>query len=218
MQRLFGRSAVRVVSRAPSRAFAAEAVISQEIPKPVDTAGRYATALYSAATKTSTLDSVIADAERMREMQATNSTLSEFLKNPSLPSSAKVETMTEIIKKAGFSQTFSQFLMVMAENGRMNETEKSLNSFQDIIATLKGEVIVKVTTTIPMSEWEMALLKKKIKHRFFSEKPDAELTVETAIDQDLMGGLTIQVGDRFMDLSTRTELRKLQEMISKSVA
>lgn len=154
----------------------------------------------------------------MQDMQATNPTLDEFLLNPTLPRTAKTSAIGEIVKRADFSDVFSQFMIVLAENGRTKEAAKTFTAFQDIIAMLKGEVVVKVTTTVPLSEWELALLKKKIKQRFFAEKPDAELTVETAIDEDILGGLTIQVGDRFMDLSTRTELRKLQEVIVKSVS
>lgn len=208
----------RSVSTTVSRNYTAAATAEVEIPRAVDTAGRYATALYNAAKKTNTIDAVVSDVNRLQSMQSANRTLSEFLANPTLPRSAKTETMTEIVKKSGFSDVFSNFMIVMAENGRMGESTKALSSFQEIIATVKGEVVCKVTTTIPLSEWELALLKKKIKKRFFGDKPDAELTVETAIDEGLMGGLTIQVGDRFMDLSTRTELRRLQEVILQSVA
>lgn len=189
-----------------------------EPPKAFDTAGRYANALYNAAKKSNVIDTVSADVAQMQSMQATNSTLNEFLLNPTLPRAAKTEAIDEIVQKAGFSDVFSNFLRVMAENGRTADASKSMASFQEIISALKGEVTCKVTTTVPLSEWELALLKKKIKQRFFADSPDAELTVETAIDQDLLGGLTVQVGDRFMDLSTRTELRKLQEVILKSVA
>lgn len=216
MLRFGARAMARSMSQVVSRNLATAAEV--EIPKAFDTAGRYATALYNAAKKTNCIDAVIGDVSRMQAMQSSNVTLDEFLNNPTLPRTAKTETIAEIVKKSEFSNIFSQFMIVMAENGRTEEASKTLASFQDIIAALKGEVIVKVTTTAPLSEWELALLKKKIKQRFFADKPDAELTVETAIDKDLLGGLTIQVGDRFMDLSTRTELRKLQEVILKSVS
>lgn len=209
---------MRSVSAMTSRSYAAAATADIEIPKAVDTAGRYANALYNAAKKTNTLDNVINDVTRLQSMQSTIPALNEFLINPTLPRSAKKEALSEIVKKSGFSDVFSNFMIVMAENGRTRESAKALATFQDIIAILKGEVVCKVTTSVPLSEWELALLKKKVKKRFFADKPEAEITVETAIDESLMGGLTIQVGDRFMDMSTRTELRKLQEVILKSVA
>lgn len=215
MLRVGASAAARAIARSGARRMATEAV-AIEIPVAVDTAGRYAGALYSAASKTGKIDVISKDVDRMQAMQSSSVALDEFMRNPSLPRAAKVDTLGAIAKKYNFSPTFSQFLLVMAENGRTAESEKVYAAFQHIIATLKGEVVVKVTTTVPLSEWELALLKKKIKQRFFAEKPNAELTVETALDKDLLGGLTIQVGDRFMDLSTRTELRKLQELIMKS--
>eukprot|EP00178_Gracilaria_changii_P023323 TRINITY_DN70664_c0_g1_i1.p1 TRINITY_DN70664_c0_g1~~TRINITY_DN70664_c0_g1_i1.p1 ORF type:complete len:218 (-),score=43.34 TRINITY_DN70664_c0_g1_i1:463-1116(-) len=217
MFRLISRTLPRTANPFWLRTFSAQASEVDQLPKAVDTAGRYAYALYNAAKKSNSLDAVINDVSTMQNMVANNTTLNEFLINPSLPRTAKVEAITEIVNKSAFSNTFSNFLMVMSENGRTSEASKALASFQDIIGALKGEVVVKVTTTIPLSDWELALLKKKIKNRFFAGKPDAELTVETAIDEELLGGLTIQVGDRFMDLSTRTELRKLQEVIGQAL-
>lgn len=218
MLRIAARTSRKVLAIASPRAFTAEAAATVELPKAVDTAGRYANALYSSAKKNNCIDAVISDVTHMQEMQDSNDILNEFMMNPTLPRVAKVEAVEEIVKKSGFSPTFSQFMLVMAENGRTEESAKALSSFQHIIATLKGEVVVKVTTTMPLSEWELALLRKKIKQRFFADKPEADVSIDTAIDEDLLGGLTIQVGDRFMDLSTRTELRKLQEVILKSVA
>lgn len=195
-----------------------EAMSSQDLPRPVDSPGRYASALFNAARKMNSLEDVILDVNRMKEMNESTPVLADFLKNPTLPKAAKVEILGQVIKRSDFNMTFSHFLMVVAENGRTTELPKTLVAFQEIIASLKGEVICKVTTTEPLTIWELALLKKRIKKRFFANKPDAEVTLETAIDENILGGLTIQVGDRFMDLSTRTELRKLQDSIVQSVA
>lgn len=215
------RSSARVTSRAwmttSSRTFSAEASAGQ-IPKAVDTAGRYATALYNAANKMKSIDAVTTDVVRLQNMQSTIPTLDAFMHNPTLPRSAKVDVISDLIKKASFSPAFSHFLMVMAENGRTEEMAKTLKSFQEIVSSLKGEVVCKVTTTQPLTEWELALLKKKVKERFFADRPETDITIETALDDDLLGGMTIQVGDRFMDLSTRTELRKLQEAIGQSIS
>ncbi len=215
MQRAATTLALR--SGAVRRAFAT-AVAADELPKVAGTAGRYSMALYTAANRTGTLDTVVADVERMENLRKESTSLDEFLRNPSLPRAAKLETLKEILARGKFSPTFTQFMYVIAENGRTPESAKIFEAFQEIMAAVKGEVVVKVTSAAPFSEWELALLKKNIKERFFEGKESTELTVETAIDEDLLGGMTIMVGDRFMDLSTRTELRKLQEVILKSTS
>ena len=215
---------LRTACGAPARAILRQSVrrfstaAQAELPQAVGTAGRYSSALYKAATKQGCLDIVSKDVEKMQQMRESNTKLDEFLRNPSLTRSSKVEAIGEIMSKGGFSKTFTQFMLVIAENGRTSESSRILQSFQDTIATLKGEAVVKVTSAMPMTEWELALLKKNVKKRFFQENPEADLTVETVVDHNLLGGLTIQVGDRFMDLSTRTELRKLQEVIQETVA
>lgn len=200
----------------PARSLATAAISAHDLPKAPGTAGRYSMALYNAATNIGSLDAVTADVARIEELRNQCGEFDEFLRNPSLPRAAKRVTLEKILEREDFSPTFVHFMYVIADNGRTPESSKIFAAFQDIIAVIKGEVVVKVISAVPFPEWELALLKKKVKERFFDGK-ETELTVETEIDEELIGGMTIQVGDRFMDLSTRTELRKLQEEILKSV-
>ncbi len=205
------------LTRAATHRALSSAAVEADLPPAAGVAGRYSQALYNAAKKTNTLDAVVADVDRMQALRDSSPGLNEFLLNPSLPRTAKVDTLTEIMDRESFSPTFKQFMLVLADNGRTPESAKILAAFREIMASVKGEVVVKVTSASEIGEWEMALLKKNIKTSFFKNRV-TDLTVETAVDQELIGGLTIQVGDRFMDLSTRTELRKVQEEILKSVA
>lgn len=194
----------------------ASAAASADMPKVTGTFGRYASALYSAASKQNALDTVANDVTAMQKMQEFTPAFDSFLRNPTLPRSAKVSTLKVVSEKAGFSPLFNNFLSIVAENGRTADADKILETFSGMIASTKGELVLKVTSTVPLSEWELALLKKNIQSRFF-EDGAADFTVETAIDQTLLGGLTVQIGDRFMDLSTRTELRKLTDIIGGSL-
>jgi F-type H+-transporting ATPase subunit O len=194
---------------------AADGAAVAVMPTAPGTSGRYASALYSAASKNGALQAVSADVADMQRMQSESPAFDSFLRNPTLPRNAKSATLGHIVKLAGFSETFGNFLMVIADNGRATDTDKILSAYTTMVASTEGKVVVTVTTTMPLSDWELALLKKKIKSRFYGDD-NSELTVETAIDESLLGGLTIQIGDRFMDLSTRTELRMLTEVISRS--
>lgn len=197
------------------RAMSASATAGvEEQPQTVGTSGRYAAALYALGSKTNSLKTIADEVVAMQKMQASSQEFNEFLLNPTLQRTAKVETLSEVTRKAGFSKTFSHFMTVVAENGRTPETGKILAAFTDMISATEGKAVVKVTTALPLTEWELALLKKNIRKRYFQE--NSEINLETAIDKSLLGGLTIQIGDKFMDLSTRTELRKLSELIASS--
>lgn len=205
-------TARRLGLNAPSRAFAAAAAQATPIPKATGAFGRYATGLYGAALKNGVLDTVASDVEAMQEMQSSSAAFDTFLNNPTLPRSAKVSALEAVVKKADFSPTFSNFLMVVAENGRTAKLESILKSFSAMIASTKGEVTLKVTSHAPLSAWELALLQKQIRARYF-EGQEADFTLETAVDEELLGGFTVMIGDRFMDMSTKTELRKLCDII-----
>ena len=84
-----------------------------------------------------------------------------------------------------------------------------------MIMSQKGDIVAQLTTCGPVPEWEFALIRKHLKEMLCPE--GQQLTIESSYDYDLLGGFTVQVGDKFLDCSTRTELRKLQSAINEAV-
>ena len=41
----------------------------------------------------------------------------------------------------------------------------------------------------------------------------AKMTIETRIDPSLINGMTIEVGDKYLDLSVSTQLKKLHQLL-----
>ena len=221
------RAATRVLAQcryprtAPAATFSASSSASAVIQKD-DTAptvhgliGRYATALYNSASKASKLEAVKQDIDQLQEMRRTSSAFNDFLKDPTLPRSLKGETLEALMKKAGFSEVSRHFMMVLAENGRTAEAEKIMKTFQEMMMSQKGDIVAQLTTCGPVPEWELALIRKELKKSLCPE--GQSLTIETGYDYDLLGGFTVQVGDKFMDCSTRTELRKLQTIMDEAI-
>ena len=42
---------------------------------------------------------------------------------------------------------------------------------------------------------------------------DSKMTIETRIDPSLINGMTIEVGDKYLDLSVSTQLKKLHQLL-----
>ena len=50
-----------------------------------------------------------------------------------------------------------------------------------------------------------------------SYKKVKQLSWVKHVDPDILGGLTLQVGDRFMDLSISNKINKMHNLLSESV-
>lgn len=179
--------------------------------------GRYANALYGAATKASALDAVRMDVAKLRSLAAASTPFTDFLRDPSLSRSAKKDVLSSVMKAGDFHPTLATFLYVVAENGRATDAEKILDDFHAMVAVGGGAHEAIVTSAAALSEWELALLKKSIVKRFFGTGSGVEVEVAAVVDPELVGGFTVQVGDKFVDLSVKAELMKVTSFLQKTL-
>jgi F-type H+-transporting ATPase subunit delta len=65
-----------------------------------------------------------------------------------------------------------------------------------------------VTTAVPLTADELAAVKKKL-----TEITGGEVVVETAVDEGILGGVIVRIGDRLIDGSTKNRLMALKAAI-----
>ena len=78
----------------------------------------------------------------------------------------------------------------------------------------RGEVQAVVTSAEDLSAAQLKTLKKSFAG--FLQKGET-LILETRVDPSILGGLTVQIGDRFMDLSIQSKIQKMHGVLSSSV-
>lgn len=102
--------------------------------------GRYATALYSAATKQKTLESVEKELVQFQDALKTDEKLREFMLNPTIKRTLKSDAIKAISSKASLSPQSTNLLQILAENGRLKNMNGVINAFRTIMAAHRGEV------------------------------------------------------------------------------
>ena len=110
------------------------------------TEGRYATALYSAATKKKALAAVEKDLTTLEATLKKDVRLSEFLADPSVSKPLKAQGLSSVCDKLKMNELSKNCLIAMGENGRYNLLGAVAKSFGTIMAAHRGEVICEVTT------------------------------------------------------------------------
>ena len=107
--------------------------------------GRYATAIYSAAVRKNSLDKVADELQTLKPFLK-DPKIKYFLETPTIDRSKKLEGVKLLQKQIGLTDTVSNFLNVLAENGRLKNTEQVVNAFESIMTAHRNEVEVEVTT------------------------------------------------------------------------
>lgn len=169
--------------------------------------GNYATALYLAASKANKLDKVESEIRQIVEIAKKNPEFSEFIKDLSIPRKERVKYVEELCSKSGFSDITKNFLVVLADYGRLRYVEKIAGRLFELTRAYKGEVPVTVTTVIPLPPEEDKQLKETLKGIL---GPGKTAIVEQKIDPNILGGIMVEFDQKLFDMSIRTRAQKFE--------
>merc|ERR1712008_597415 len=181
-----------------TRGLSTSAVSRQLVQPPIQVygiEGRYATALYSAATKKKALDTVEKDLKTFQATLKKDSRLADFLADPSIKKSLKADGL------AG----------ALAENGRFNLAESVAAAFATIMAAHRGEVVCEITTAKVLD----AAMKKEVDGAIasFLVKGQKSL-ISYKVDATAIGGMIVSIGDKYVDMSIASKLNKYSDLIN----
>lgn len=199
------------------REFAAEAAPKSKLPPPLPLyglEGRYATALYYAAGAKEKLATIEQELANIGEMIGTDAEFTNFLKDPSIARASKAVILKEVLTKLKASTDTVQFFVTLAENGRLPETGKIITAFQEITRNYRGEVKATITSAEPLSDSETAAAKKALAKLVEQGKT---VLVDVKVDPSIIGGLIVDVGDKYIDLSLKTRVKQLENIIKTSL-
>lgn len=113
--------------------------------------------------------------------------------------------MIERVAAPAASAFFTNFLRVLARHERLDLMELILSETWLEHEKRSNQKRVQVTSAVPLSEEQLGRIKDRLKS---SLSFDPILIPE--VDQELLGGLVIHVGDTVFDGSLRTKLRNLR--------
>ncbi|KPJ19788.1 ATP synthase subunit O, mitochondrial [Papilio machaon] len=173
--------------------------------------GRYATALYSAASKSKSLDVVEKELRQFQQSIKADAKLKEFIINPTLKRSLKVDALKHVSSKVNLSATTSNLLGLMAENGRLGKLDAVINAFKIMMAGHRGEVTCEVITAKPLDQAQRQSLEAALK-KFLKGNESIQLTAK--VDPSLIGGMIVSIGDKYVDMSVASKVKKYTEIIS----
>ncbi|KAI1354165.1 ATP synthase delta subunit-domain-containing protein [Xylaria sp. FL0043] len=211
-QRTFARSSVR--------SYAAAATQDVKPPIPVyGVDGTYATALYTAAAKTSTLDPTAKALNALGDLYTKDAKLATVLATPTLSEGDKSAIIAELQKHiggAGANETVKNFLATLAENNRLGLLKGIVDKFGELIAASRGEVELVVTSTQPLDNRTLSRLETAVsKSQYVGQ--GKKLKVRNEVNPEILGGLIVEIGDRTIDLSVSSKIAKLNKLLTDAL-
>ncbi|KAI9901781.1 hypothetical protein N3K66_003598 [Trichothecium roseum] len=212
------RAAAAASLRMPARTYAAAASADVKAPKAVfGLDGTYATALYTAAAKSSTIDPTAKALSTLGGLIARDAKLAGILGAPTLGAEDKKAIVAELTKQSGSqAPTVKNFLDALAENNRLGLLGGVCDKFAELVAAARGEVEMKVTSAQNLDSKILSRLESAVA-KSAHVGPGKKLKVTNEVNPDIVGGLVVEVGDRTIDLSVSSRIAKMNKLLNDSL-
>jgi F-type H+-transporting ATPase subunit delta len=168
-------------------------------------AGRYAIALFELADEAKALDAVEADMTALRRMIGENADLARLVRSPLFAREDQARAMAAILDKAGAHDLTHKFIGLVAQNRRLFALPGMARAYSRLLAEKRGQESAKVRSARPLTNEQQSLLAERLKKSL-----GKDVRLETEVDEELIGGLVVQVGSKLIDTSLRTKLANIQ--------
>jgi F-type H+-transporting ATPase subunit delta len=175
-------------------------------------AHRYAKALFDLAVETNQLETIKQDIETIAAH--TTDDFRVLMMSPVINGDKKEKIFTTIFGNYVSKLTIS-FFNLLFRKGREVAVREIHNAFDEMYREHHNIHIVEITTAAPVSEEVNNYLTSKLKAR--PRYANANLQVTNKVDDSVIGGFVLQVGDLLYDASIRHDLAVIKQQFIENM-
>jgi F-type H+-transporting ATPase subunit delta len=172
---------------------------------------RYAKAVLQQANEANLANVVFGDMQSVQATLENSKDLRVALKSPVIKANDKKEALLKIFSKT--SENTKALINILVENQRIKLLGEVAAAYVNLYNEAQGVKVAKVTTAVPLSaELETQVL-AKVKELTGS----TSVTLENSIDESILGGFILRVGDLQYNASIANQLGNIKREFSKSL-
>ena len=170
----------------------------------------YGEALFELAVEEEKVDVFMEEITEIRKVLAQNTDFAKFMNHPKILKEEKLEVLENVFK-GRIADELSGFLTLIVTKDRYHEIDAILDYFLTEVKSYKGIGIAYVTTASALSDAQQ----KEVERKLLETTPYQQMEMHYAIDESLIGGMVIRIGDRVVDSSIKTKLNGLTRQLIK---
>ena len=170
----------------------------------------YADALFDIAIEENQIDALAEEVSMLRQILRENPELSALMNHPQILKEEKVKVAEDIFKTRISDELLGLFRMIILKD-RYRELDAVLEQFLYSVKEYKGIGVANVTSASDLTETQ----KKAIEDKLLETTSYDSMEMHYTVDESLIGGLVIRIGDRVVDSSVKTKLDVLTKDLLK---
>ena len=165
----------------------------------------YGDALFELAVEEGREEELMNEVILLRELLSENPDFGKLMNHPKVLKEDKLEVL-EAVFKGRVSEELVGFLHLVISKDRYGEIDSILDYFIDEVKQVKGIGVAYVATALDLSEAK----KKEVEQKLLSTTSFTRMEMHYQVDESLIGGMVIRIGDRVVDSSIRSKLSGLE--------
>ncbi len=169
-------------------------------------ARRYAEAAFQLATRDKALEPLGAGLDLAAQVLADPQVLG-VLRNPARPLTQRLEVVDAMLGKR-VPEAILKLAGLLVERGKVDQTGTVAAEYRRLHNRERGIVEAVATAAAPLTKDETEALRAKV-----AKLTGRTVDLRVAVDESLIGGLTVRVGDTLYDASVRGRLERLRERL-----
>ena len=171
---------------------------------------RYAQAIFDLARENNEVEQWGQDLEVVSEAFQ-DSDFAALMKHADMSAADKRAATGSVL--AGVNAMVRNLVDLLVSKGSVDSIADVYTSYTELLDQHLGRQRVEVTTAIALDEAEANRITS-----FVSELVRREVVLTTKVDESILGGLVIQIGDRLLDGSTKARLDGLKNRLHTEIA
>jgi F-type H+-transporting ATPase subunit delta len=172
---------------------------------------RYARALFQLADERKYLKQVFTDLKHLRSIVGGSEDLQSFILNPVLTKDDQLSLFKSVFE-GRIQPLVMTFLLFLIEKSRLNILQDILDAFTEIYLKSTGTLTAMISTERPL---DAACLESLVSR--LQDRTNKKVIAELAIDEQLLGGFKVRIGDQVYDASLSAQLKRYHNDVLSTV-
>ena len=171
----------------------------------------YASACFGVAQETGSTDEWLLFLETAAEVVKDEAMLN-LVKSPGIDKQTLAKTIFAIANEASSVSELDErrnFILLLSQNSRLEALTEIKKQFLQMKQELEKVIEATITTASEISDESLSTIKTALENKL-----QQSVSIEVMMDEGLIGGAKIQIGDNMIDASIRSQINELGRILT----
>ncbi len=169
---------------------------------------RYALALYELSKENDLTQEFESNIQTFLKIYKSNQDLVNFIKNPTNTIENQKIVFEKILNNLKLNKLMKNFFLILIIKKRIFFIDKIFDEFLKLISTKRGEISSNLISSKKIDKENLLNIEKEI-----STSLNRSIKMNYKLDENLIGGIIIQIGSLMIDTSLKNKLQKYKKLM-----